>query len=351
MQRRIFGAILAACIAGASPGVVDAAEYNWRLTHFTAKTSAFYTIMTQPFLDRLAQFLGERISVTGFGGGELAPGFKAYEAVQDGIADMAFSSPLYLVNKDLTNTFVAGHPGGLKADGMLYWLYEGGGQELATAFKRDTMGLHALVAGCVTGEIWHSHKPLQTVEDLKGLRFRTAGAWAAILAERFEAAPVVVPGSELYTLFERKGVDALEWSGLSENRAVGFDKIGPYITLPAPHLNAGCFEIVWKRETWDRLPTDIRQEITALAKLSTVESLLMWKRVEIDAIAKLDAENRAQLVVPSPDLLKAVSDAGRNYVYTAINAAPGNSAWLKRMADSYYTAMDGYTAAEALIAQ
>ncbi len=351
MKRHIIGAILAACAAGIPAGGVEAAEYKWRLTHFTTKTSAFYTIMTQPFLDRIDEFLGDRVSITGFGGGELAPGLKAYEAVQEGIADIAFSSPLYVVNKDLANTFVAGHPGGLKADGLVYWLYEGGGQDLATAFKRETMGLHSLVAGCVTGEIWHSHKPLRTVEDLKGLRFRTAGAWASILADRFEAAPVVVPGAELYALFERKGVDAIEWSGVSENHAMGFDRIGMYITVPAPHLNAGCFEVAWKRETWDGLPKDIRQKITTLAKLSTIESLLNWKRTEVEALASLDAANGAQIVEPSPELLAAVADAGRDYVYAAIDAAPDDTVWLKKMADSYYATKDSYAAAKALIAQ
>lgn len=332
-------------------GVVTAQEYNWRLTHFAPKTSAFYTVMTQPFLDRIKGFMGDEIKITAFGGGELAPGFRAYEAVTDGLADMAHTTPLYIVNKDLTNTFIGGHPGGMGADALTYWLYEAGGQELATKFKRETMGLHTLVAACVTAEIWHSHKPLTEIEDLKGLRFRTAGAWAAILKNRFEAAPVTVAGSELYTLFERKGVDAMEWSGVSENLKMGFDKIGEYITVPAPHGNGGCFELVWRVETWDALPEDVRRKITAIAKLATMDSILIWKRDEIKAFAKLGNNDKVTVVKASDELVKAVSDAGRDYVYEKIAAQGDNNGWLKKMADSYYSAMGEYAAAKMLLAK
>lgn len=350
MKTALLKTVLTAALGlAAFTNTAQAADIKWKLTHFAPKTSAFYTVMTEPFLARMKDFLGDKIEITPYGGGELAPGFKAYDAVKDGIAEMAHTTPLYIVNKDFANTFLAGHPGGLDADGMLYWLYEAGGQKLATEFKRKTMGLHSLVVACVTAEIWHSHKKIQNVADLKGLRFRATGAWAAILKDNFGAAPVTVPGSEIYTLFERKGVDAMEWSGISENMKMGFDKIGKYITVPAPHLNSGCFEASWKVETWDALPKDVRTKIESIAKLATLDSLLIWKKGEIKALAKLSANKKNEVSQASAELRKAISDAGRAYVYKKVKEDKSPDGWLKKLADSYYGAMDEYDAAIDLI--
>lgn len=348
MKRAYLAASAAAISLTTLAAPVQAADYNWRLTHFANKTSDFFVVMTQPFLDRMQEFLGDEVKITAFGGGELAPGFKAYEAVQDGIADMAHTTPLYAVNANFANSFVGTHPGGMSADAMVYWFYEAGGQDLLTEFKRETMGLHTLIAGCNTSEIWLSHKPLQTLDDLKGVKFRTAGAWATLLKEDFGAAPVVVPGTEVYTMFERGGVDAIEWSGISEDLQMGFDAIAEYATVPAPHSRGGCFELAWPVDTWDNLPEDLRTKIEAIAKLATFDTLLIWKRQEIEALAKL---KDADLIVvePSPEMTEAVYQAAKDYTYKLAEEQADTNPWLKRLADSYYGAMAAYNSAAPVL--
>ncbi len=348
-MKRALAATLAATLGIASLATsASAQEYEWRLTHFANKTSDFFVVMTQPFLDRVDQFLGDQIAITAFGGGELAPGFKAYEAVQDGIADMAHTTPLYVVNANFANSFVGTQPGGMSADGMVYWFYEAGGQELLTEFKRETMGLHTLIAGCNTSEIWLSHKPLQTVEDLKGVKFRTAGAWATLLKEKFEAAPVVVPGTDVYTMFERGGVDAIEWAGVAEDLKMGFDGIAEYATVPAPHSRGGCFELAWPADYWDTLPEDLRGKIAGLAKLATLDTLLTWKRQEIEALDKLK-ETDLTIVEPSPELTMAVYTAAKELTYKLAEEQADSNPWLKKLADSYYGAMDAYNSTHDIL--
>lgn len=348
MKRKFSAGALAAVAALALAQGAAAAEYNWRMTHFASKTSDFFTVMTQPFLDRMQEFLGDEVKIQAFGGGELAPGFKAYEAVQDGIADMAHTTPLYVVNANFANTFVGTQPGGMNADAMAYWLYEAGGQDLLTQFKRETMGLHTLVAGCNTSEIWLSHKPLATLDDLKGVKFRTAGAWATLLQEDFGASPVVVPGTEVYTMFERGGVDAIEWSGIAEDLQMGFDKIAEYATVPAPHSRGGCFELAWKNETWDALPKELQQKITAIAKLATFDTILQWKQQEITALDKLK-QTKLKIVTPSPEMNQAVYQAAKDYTYKLAAEQADSNPWLKRIADSYYGAMDSYNASRDVL--
>lgn len=343
-KKLLLAAVMTSAVTAAS-----AEEYTWRLAHFATKSSAFFTVMTEPFLERMKELVGDQVRIIAFGGGELAPGFKAYQAVQDGIADMAHTTPLYVVNENFANSFLGAHPGGMNADAMMYWLYEAGGQELLTEFKRETMGLHTLVAACNTSEIWLSHKPLRTVDDLKGVKFRTAGAWATILQDRFGAAPIVVPGTEVYTMMERGAVDAIEWSGISEDLDMGFDKISEYATVPAPHARSGCFELAWKTDTWDGLPDDLKGKIEAAAKLGTIDAVLDWKKGEVDALKRLREGKSVEIVEPSPELVEAVHDAGRDYVYELVEQQGDSNPWLKKIADSYYAAMDDYEASRAVL--
>ncbi|MCH2394650.1 MAG: C4-dicarboxylate ABC transporter substrate-binding protein, partial [Oceanibaculum sp.] len=58
----------------------------------------------------------------------------------------------------------------------------------------------------------HSHKPVRTLEDYKGMKVRTSGAWAEIATE-LGASTVVMAGSEVFPALERKVVDGIEWGG------------------------------------------------------------------------------------------------------------------------------------------
>ena len=337
---------VAAMAMAMSAGMASAAEYKWRLTHFAPKSSTFYVDVASPFMDRVHQLMGDQIEITGFGGGELVPGFKSLEGVQDGIVDLALTTPLYNVNNNFGNSFIGGHTGGMNADALVYWLYEAGGQELITEFKRDTMGLHTLVAACNTGEVWQSHKPITKAEDFQGLKFRTAGAWGAVAEKYFGAAPVTVPLPEIYTMMERSAIDAMEFSGLAENMGLGMHEVTEYITMPAPHVRGGCFEVAWKVEVWDALPEEIQDELTAIAKLATFDALLKWKRNEVDAVSELAKVEGLTVVEPSPELIRAIDDAGYEYAYA--QAELDETGWTRKIADSYYAAREAFNASQPL---
>ena len=104
------------------------------------------------------------------------------------------------------------------------------------------------------------HKPIRTVEDLKGLKFRTLGNWAAILKDGFGAAPVVVPGSELYGMLEKKAIDAMEYSMPSENKALGFQEIARYVIMPGIHAGAWTFEAASRPTSGTRFPRTCRKD-------------------------------------------------------------------------------------------
>src|SRR5690606_11460336 len=113
-------------------------------------------------------------------------------------------------------------------------------------------------------------------EDLKGVRFRTAGAWATILNEYFGGAATTVPPSEVYTMLERNGVDVAEWSTPSENVIVGLENAAPYVVMPGVHAPSLSQELVISAAVWDGLDEKVQKKIEYACKLIAVESLMDW---------------------------------------------------------------------------
>src|SRR5262245_19295580 len=207
-----------------------AQKINWRLTTYTPEGNQDYRDYVEVYVKNVELLTGGEIKIQPFGAGVLAPPFEAPQAVQKGIADVAYNFPAFMVNQDPSNAFLAGLPGGMSAEATMAWLLNGGGEKLWTEFRREKMGLHAVVSGIGPTEIFaHSHKPIRTADDLKGMKFRTTGAWAAILKDYFGASPTVLPAGEIYTALERRVIDGTEYITPSINLATGLHNIAKYV--------------------------------------------------------------------------------------------------------------------------
>jgi len=224
----------------------------------------------------------------------------------------------------------------MSPEATLHWVYEGGGEQMLQDFRRADMGLHSLVVGIGTSEIMaHSNVKIQTIEDLKGVKYRTSGAFAAVLQEEFGGVPTVVPGNEIYTLLQRKGVDAIEWSTPGANISEGFHEVAPYMIMPGVHQPSFLWEVFVKQETWDALPADLQGLITAAAKLSTYESFTRFGDSDIKAMAEF-RNTKVEVVLMEREASETIREAGRNWARAkAATLAEGGNTRMQDVLDSY----------------
>src|SRR5262245_29658515 len=222
MQLAIVGALM-------TPALADTAlaqKINWRLTTYSAEGSQDYRDYVEAFARNAELLTGCEVKIQTFCAGILAPPFEGPQAVQKGIADLAFFFPGFMVNQDPANALLGGLPGGKSAEATMAWLFQGGGLKHWTDFRRGAMNLHPIISSVAPTEIFaHSHRPIRTAEDLKGLKIRTTGAWAAMLKDYFGATPTVLPPSEIYPALERRVIDATEYITPSINYAYGLHNI------------------------------------------------------------------------------------------------------------------------------
>jgi TRAP-type mannitol/chloroaromatic compound transport system substrate-binding protein len=302
-----------AALALASLSIAPAAaQTKWRMPAAVPEGSFFYETFMKKFADNVKLMTDGKVVIEPYGAGVLTPAFKVYEAVSDGTVEAGHSTPSFLVNQDPTNAIFASYPGGMSPEGTLAWLYEGGGEKLLKDFRREKMKLHTLIVGVGSSEVLaHSNKPIRTKEDFKGMKYRTSGAFADVLKE-LGAVPTVVPPAEIYTLLERKGVDAIEWATPGSNLSEGFHKVAKYLVLPGIHQPTFVWEVVLKLETWEKLPKDLQAKVEAAAKLTTLEALPRFQYADAKALDAYRA-NGNEIIVLDPALVNDIRSIGINW--------------------------------------
>lgn len=338
MKRRI---VLAAPAALAAPAVQAQSPLRLRMTTIVPDGTYLFTAFSRRFADLAARVTQNRVQVQPFGAGVLAPPFEVFRAVEDGRADLGHAPPALAYQRDPAMALLTSFPGGLGIEATQHWL-DVEGRGLLEGHHRERLGLHPLVAGFATTEIFaHSWKPIRTAADLRGVKFRTLGMWAELL-KGFGAEPVATPTAEVAAALERRVIDAAKLAGPADNLQAGLHRIAPFIVIPGAHLPGGYFTVFMQVRRWDALDAGIRRDLELAARLTSFDSLVEKGRLDLDAMAEF-RKGRAEIVTLDPGFVAEIKAAGRAWAAQAIATAKGaGNPWPERIAQSVFTFQDAW---------
>ena len=173
-----------------------------------------------------------RLKIEAHWNGELAISYDALSAVSDGrIADMATVVPEYTANKlplhQVFKSFPVG-PSGKKQVSFFRRVYAEVPEFSAELQKNNIV---EVFLGTGYGVGFFSRKPFNTLNDLKGTKWRIASFWHRDFITNYGAIPVTIPwGNEVYKALENKTLD-----GIMVNLDSGYDL---KVYEQAPHLLA-----------------------------------------------------------------------------------------------------------------
>jgi TRAP-type mannitol/chloroaromatic compound transport system substrate-binding protein len=314
MKKRDFlktgGAVTAAM---AFPLTVQAqgATYNWKMATGWSG-GPLMDLGAKAFATKMEQFSGGRFKIQTFPGGALGNALKVPETVKNGVAELGHTWMGYDWGKDPTTVLFGGYAGSFDSERMLHWLYAAGGTEMQKKFRDETDGIISMPLFIRTAEAFlHSRKPVRTLDDLKGLKLRTAGAWLE-MSKELGAAPVTTAGGDVYPMLERGAIDATEWGTLYENISMGFHKIAKYIIYPGVHQPTAPFELVINKDVWNKLPEPDKKLITSVAKLVTLESWLIVGQEDAKALEFYRKAGNT-IIELSPEVQQAAYKIGINW--------------------------------------
>jgi len=302
---------------------------RWKLATSWPAGIPLYTDMAEVFAKDVERLSGGELKIQLLPGGAIAPALEVTDTVRKGIAEMGHTWPGYDIGRDPTTAILGGYAGGMESVPMLHWLFTGGGKELWRQFRLEKFGVVSFPLGIRPPEAFaHSHKPIRTLDDFKGLKMRTVGAWAQILPG-LGASVVSLPGGEVYQALERKVIDATEWATPGENVISGFHEVAKYVIVPGAHQPSAPFELSINKEKWDSLDKRLQVVIEEAAELATYKSWVKIGKLDMGAMEKFK-QNGNEIIFLSPETQKRAHELGKEW---AAKIAQENE-WFKRVMDS-----------------
>jgi TRAP-type mannitol/chloroaromatic compound transport system substrate-binding protein len=324
----------APALAQANPKV------TWRMTSSFPKSLAD-TIFGGAL--NLSKFVSEatdgQFEIQVFAAGELVPGgAPAADAVTTGTVEAAHTVGYYSFGKDPTFALAAAVPFSLSARGINAWHYMGGGIDLYNEFLAQH-NIYALPGGNTGVQMggWF-RKEINTVDDLKGLKFRVGG-FAGKVLERLGVVPQQIPGGDIYPALEKGTIDAAEWVGPADDEKLGFVKVAPYYYYPGWWEGGPTVHFFFGKDKYEALPPNYQSLLHTAARAADAAMLQSYDWLNTAAIKRLVAAG-AQLRPFSKEILDACFDAA-NAVYADMEATnePFKKIWesIKAFRSEYYT--------------
>lgn len=330
----------AALGAGLVAGPAQAQKYELKMTSYVSAKGGFWTNYQQKFIDAVDLMTNGEVKIKGFSVGVIAGAFDGLKAVQKGTADISYNYPGYQVNDDPANGIFGGMVGGMPMEEFIHWILADKGEKLTADFRQQTQELHVLPTGFGSTEIFlHSHRKVEKLADLKGMKIRTAGAWADIL-QKVGASATVLPPADIYTALERRVIDGTEFVTPSTNIKLGFHKIAKYIIVPGIHSPSHANEAVFRAKDWKALPETLRKQLRAAAIHAGLQTALHVGVADLDAIETL-MKGRNEWSTLDADSQQMFEKLGRAWSKEQAEkqTAKGNP-WMARISGSYWSFYD-----------
>ncbi len=312
MKRRDFikasaaGSAASAALITGAPAIAQG-KFEWKLpTSFPAKAPGIGTNVVS-FAERVAAMSDGRLTFKIFSSGELVPPFAVEDAVQQGTAEIGHSTPYYAAGKNPALHFFSTVPFGMSATEQTAWLRYGGGQELwdSVYAERGLKPFYSGNSGTQSGG-WFN-KPINSVDDLKGLNMRIAGLGGEAM-RALGVNAVLLPPPEIFPAFKSGAIDAAEWVGPLLDQAFGLYKVAKICYVPAFHEPGAALEIVVNQDAFNELPADLQAVVANAAEATSVETLAQFDYFNTQALGQLRAEGVEFLEFPE-DVILALREA------------------------------------------
>ncbi|MBN1151712.1 MAG: TRAP transporter substrate-binding protein DctP [Dehalococcoidia bacterium] len=211
-------------------------------------------------IQRINKASGGRLEITLHPGGAIVPTYE----ILDGVAANALQGEVSGISAQFgkfpSAMFFDKYPAGPSAYECYVWLYQAGGMELWQELY-DTNNINVHVVGVIGASQAENfgwfNSPVTSLNDFKGLKFRTQGTWGDVLTS-LGASVVTMPGGEVYESAQRGVIDAFEYATPAVDLSAGFPEIRKVMMEPGIHAPTALYDVIVNADAWNALPDDLK---------------------------------------------------------------------------------------------
>lgn len=203
---------------------------------------------------------------------------ETQDAIAAGILDGHVTDTSYFAGKDPAFGLIANPVGAWSSPQEMFDFMDAQGNELMNQLL-NPYGLHFIGATTPGLEAFVSSVPLEGVDDLQGLKMRAPEGLVQRVFAAAGAAPVNLPGSEVFTALDKGTIDAADYTVFSTNQAQGLHDVAPHPVYPGFH-SMPLVEVSMNLNTWNELTDDQKEALT--------QSVRDFRQMQVETLREND---------------------------------------------------------------
>jgi TRAP-type C4-dicarboxylate transport system substrate-binding protein len=308
MNRRLFSAVLivflmvfSAATAFAQPAA-SGKVHKWKLQCQWPAGSASYKPLKDYFEQTLKSLTGGRLQISVFPGGALVPTKEIFDSCRKGMIEAASVSPT-----NYTGIMpIAGVATNLPMTFRHIW--EGLYFHFVLGFEDMMREAHAQYNLLYYTERLYPtaiicKKPVNRMEDYKGLKMRSSGPMADFL-KALGASTSLIPGPDIYLALQTGVVDGAHWGAAAGALTTKLSEVAKYYLQP--DLAASTADgIIINKDAFNALPKDAQMAVDLSLRERTWLRTHQNKMVDADALETMKRDYKVQVTtVPLEDQKK-----------------------------------------------
>lgn len=334
------GILAVSLTAGASAAAMAADTITLKLHHLLPPVSAAHKHMLVPWADKVMKESNGRLKIDIYPAMQLGgkPPQLADQA-RDGVVDIVWTLPGYTPGR-FTKTEVFELPfmfTDTRTTNMAISDYVQKNGDEFKDYKLIAMFVHA-------GQVFHSHNPIRTADDLKGLKIRTPTRTGGWMIEAMGATPIGAPVPKIPEMLSKKIVDAVLIPYEVTMPLKTYQMVDYHTTLGDPkvkRINTSTFMIAMNKAKYESLPADLQKIIDNNSGMNIAAWLAeVWDAAELPGIAK--AKESGELIEMS---------AAETARLRAMTEKPVTERWISEMKEKGIDGQALVEEAKALLAK
>ena len=280
---KVFGFVAATAVVGASVLIIaprtSAQEVTMRLHTFVPAVSRSFKNVTW-WAKQVEKKSGDRIKIKLFPSRQLGgKPSELYDQARRGFVDMIYSLPGYSPGRFprsevIELPFVSGKSPRIISPAIqsIYdpWL------------KDDYKDIHPILIFSAGSMGLFSHKPLNKLEDLKGLKVRVSWRVLGEACKAIGAMPVGIPGIKMAEAFQRNVIDTVltAWTISLPTKIV---RMAEHFVLPG--LSNPVLMLVMNKISYAGLPADLRKAVDSTVGMPLAKEFgARWEKDDLPGL-------------------------------------------------------------------
>jgi TRAP-type transport system periplasmic protein len=248
-----------------------------KITHTNPPVHFIHAIMTE-WAKRIGEATGGKVHATVYSGDVLCPATDTYEALLNGVADIAFAPDGYAAAR-MPLTAAINMTGGF-ASSTAASQFRAEVYKNVPALADEHKLTHVMWLVCNSPANIHTIKPVKTLEDLKGKQLRSPPDITA-LTKSLGSVPVAMSLTDTFLAIQKGIVEGVIVSN-GALKSFRFAEVTKYSTLC--NIHNGCFYCDMNMDTWNKLPPDVQKAVTDLNAWGSAEANKAWDAEDQDAL-------------------------------------------------------------------